>query len=76
MKLCTDCKHSRYSRFCGWGCAANAMTSPVDGRETVHVLCETHRLATGQCGPEGKLFEPKPLKWWDRKITVRFGGRD
>lgn len=63
MKLCTDCVHSRRHWLSDSStnfdkCAA--ITWVVDG--SPKHCCAVLREAGQGCGPEGKMFEPKPPK--------------
>jgi len=60
MKLCKSCRwHSANFAAVADACSHPRISlSPVDGTSRV-VACETARL--GACGPEGRLFEGRPL---------------
>ena len=64
MKLCKDCNHvrpaldGRIDRFAR--CALLEPTSsPVNGEPMQDNYCESMRLSSQPCGPEGKLWEAK-----------------
>jgi len=75
-KLCKDCEHFRlpwidrlFGGYIFGDCAKNyieipARTDPVDGerRPAYRYLrsAAIHRFPRSECGPEGKLWEPKP----------------
>lgn len=82
MKICVDCVHHVKQRvYIGMfgytqnACAMCAMkikeqekTCPVTGEVTppVYGSCQAMRFDDGDCGPDAKLFEPKPTKhWWE-----------
>jgi len=62
MKYCINCKHysastvypsdMQYSK-----CSVSSPVSLVDGKRPL-AYCVAARLSSGNCGPEGKLFEP------------------
>lgn len=67
MNFCKDCKHwdvnplSPY-KFC-------VHPGAVRDPETGIAFSEFERSAIGNCGNEGKLFEPKPVKiTWLKRI--------
>lgn len=60
MKLCRDCKHGRDDVFhilCTHPAAQKAHFAPREFRTAFIV-----RYHNGECGPDGRLFEPKPPK--------------
>ena len=70
-KLCKDCKHARayWAKrvLSGWkwaSCArlSSETVSPVTGERERHVLfdyCYNERGYYGDCGPQGKFWEPR-----------------
>lgn len=67
-RLCVDCKwykHGKPSRLHHvrpHSCTAPQAISPVTGEQySWEVGCWSNRQATGDCGPEGLLFEEKEL---------------
>jgi hypothetical protein len=67
LRFCVDCKHCRHLPRSQrepnevWDCLANtAVFDLVTGNPTNIVFdCHKARRQGGNCGPEGKLFEPK-----------------
>lgn len=63
MKLCKDCKHfvvvyttppaPNY-----YGCNVDGIINPVNGG-SLYNSCNRMRAGSGNCGPEGKLWEAK-----------------
>jgi hypothetical protein len=66
MKLCKDCKHFKHIR----GTPYDACHDPEARREPVSgtAFAEFERR-DGNCGPEGKLFEPKPIGFFGRLFS-------
>lgn len=70
MKLCKECRHVRLhaghpgwtlSDDEGWGkaqCALVTRVSLITGAEDFE-FCSYERGALGQCGPEGKHWQPR-----------------
>ncbi len=56
MKLCMDCKHYRYAEVI---CGFPHTREPIYG-SVVTESCLWERSRHGKCGPEGRLWEPKP----------------
>ena len=69
-KFCVNCKHSTNATI--MRClklkrkTLDEFTSPVTGEHIgAHYLipdCHNMRQKNGECGPEGKFWEPKPQK--------------
>lgn len=69
MNLCKDCKHVRIGFFWwlfnGWefakcaACPNDKARVGVGGRDGM-MFAANARSWVGKCGPEGKLWEPKP----------------
>jgi len=66
MKLCKDCKHNAFLRFC---ISPINMISPVTGNpvELSAYLCRSSELRGNGCGPEAKHFEVRE----ERKFSWR-----
>jgi hypothetical protein len=71
LKFCKDCKHRRKGYYTEYDCgyritkSVNLLTGEMEEQGQA-VKCETHRQTGYDCGPEGKLWEPKekPRRWW------------
>jgi len=72
---CTDCKHNRaswisrqFNSSVYWDCngvpPTPAQYDPSDGttRPAYYTSCSSMRSYRSECGPEGKLWEPRNLK--------------
>jgi len=66
MNLCRDCKHARKGIFQRWRNSVckrsdHGPLNPMDGKPQYQFdePCELMRMNGGDCGLEGKLFEPK-----------------
>lgn len=60
MKLCKECKHSNWMFNDFWCRHPSAGVDPVSGGP-YETRCFAQRGAyAGKCGPEAKLWEPKP----------------
>ena len=80
IPFCKDCKHSKrdvaeyYSYYECRHPVIKYQQSPVYGFKYGWPSCETCRMSDGQCGPEGKLFEPRPAslllqRLWRRLLS-------
>jgi hypothetical protein len=69
MKFCKDCKyHSKDRLSLIDECTAPPVrVDPINGKPKYR-LCIIERMNYDKhrCGPEGKLFEQRPLKWYER----------
>jgi hypothetical protein len=65
IRLCKDCKYLNSHMDIIFTCnhpEVSNKRSLVDGT-IIHETCSVARLPSwGVCGPDAKLFEPKPLK--------------
>ena len=72
IKLCKDCKHHTaiLSDWCN--ALVTESTNLVTGKveKSGHHYCEILRDYGFRCGPEGKLWEPKPSLW--QRIQLMF----
>lgn len=65
-KFCIDCEHHDEHPFFGHHCfSKHRDKDPVTG--TVHGRkCADERKDETGCGPDGKHYEPRRLRWWQR----------
>lgn len=63
-KICANCKWSEYlNNFIGYECTRNFVPSVINGVLTgTRLSCSLERSKLGDCGIDGKFFEPKA--WW------------
>lgn len=63
-KFCVDCKnYYLYNGSSSWAESCHrTIISPVYGETTLKEPPDAERSGTGGCGPDGKFFEPKPIK--------------
>jgi len=74
MKLCVECTH--HHRWQGLtihdDCRHPTLTirNNIDGKVVANA-CEWQRQGLRPCGPEGLLWEPKPLTWWEKLLGFK-----
>ena len=82
MKTCYECKHFEYGSWCGhvsarrgrWEMDYVHTGKKVWVHETEYYVTSTETafdMRQGACGPEGRLWEPKPPRaWWKRLLSI------
>lgn len=68
-RYCEDCIWFKDSDLPGGSFCENTAGTDFDGvqrRKKYHRTCWGRRSENGNCGPEAKLFEPKPKNWFTR----------